>query len=559
MTESTNNEPTPNLTRFLESTDVAIDDKLKLLRLRLHERGNSDSSLNEDVARQIVQRMSATKQVADQQYAINLELREMVKQLTEPPWPVARFIALTRHNGATRADVMVNGAKHQVGVDKDLDADALGAGDEVYLNAGRNAIVGRSALGPTPTGECCVVDRTLGDGRLVITDRGVESVLTVAAALQNETIRKGDLVRVDRQVDMAVEKIDLNEGDVASTLSEIEHTPLEALAGLDDFREQMLKRVIYAILHPEEAARFCIPPGNRILLVGPPGVGKTLTMKVIASALNDATGRRCRLASVNGANLNGSYVGESERAVRRLFRSLRGNGGPAVLFIDELDAIGRLRGELSNVHGDRTLNTWLTEFDGIHGRPDTVVIATTNRADIIDPALRERFTWEIAIPRPRKAAAAAIFARHFPEHLPYSHSEGDSEGGRVKGVSVREQLIDYAVDCLYDPNGGNQVATLRFRDGSTRAVSARDLMSGRIIEQTSLAVRQRAFERAAEGSEAGITLGDMAAAIADTLEQLRATLTVRNAGNYLADLPQDIGVVAVESVAAKQDKQRFLR
>ena len=84
-------------------------------------------------------------------------------------------------------------------------------------------------------------------------------------------------------------------------------------------------------------------------------------------------------------------------------------------------------------------------------------------------------------------------------------------------------------------------------------------MSGRIIEQTSLAVRQRAFERAAEGGEPGITRRDMDAAVADTLEKLRAILTVRNAGNYLADLPQDIGVVAVEPAAATQDRQRFLR
>ena len=71
--------------------------------------------------------------------------------------------------------------------------------------------------------------------------------------------------------------------------------------------------------------------------------------------------------------------------------------------------------------------------------------------------------------------------------------------------------------------------------------------------------RFRAFERATEGGEPGITRSDMDAAIADTLERLRATLTVRNAGNYLSDLPQDIGVVAVESVLATHDRQRFVR
>jgi SpoVK/Ycf46/Vps4 family AAA+-type ATPase len=278
-------------------------------------------------------------------------------------------------------------------------------------------------------------------------------------------------------------------------------------------------------------------------------------MKVIATALKDATGHRCRLARVNGANLNGSYVGQSERNVRALFRSLRRGDGPAVLFIDELDAIGRLRGELSNVHSDRTLGTWLAELDGVDGRPKIMVIATTNRPDMIDPALRERFTREIAIPRPRRAVAAAIFARHFAEHLPYR--DGESVDGN--DASTRELLIEHIVGRFYDPNGGNQVATLRLRDGNTRNVSARDLMSGRIIEQTSLSARQRAFERSAEGGEPGITRGDMDVAADQALAQLRATLTLRNVDSYLADIPQDIGVVAVETVGSAQNRQRFLR
>ena len=184
MTEVDNNLAPPDLTRFLESSDVSIDDKLNVLRSQRARRDEAEASMDEKVVRRIVQRMSESKQVADQQYAINKELRKLVKQLTEPPWPVARFIELAGGNGTMRANVMVGGAKHQVGIDKDVDAATLGAGDEVYLNAGRNAIVGRSALGPTPTGDCCVVERALSDGRFIIKDRDVESVLAASSIKQ---------------------------------------------------------------------------------------------------------------------------------------------------------------------------------------------------------------------------------------------------------------------------------------------------------------------------------------------------------------------------------------
>jgi SpoVK/Ycf46/Vps4 family AAA+-type ATPase len=244
---------------------------------------------------------------------------------------------------------------------------------------------------------------------------------------------------------------------------------------------------------------------------------------------------------LNGAELLSPYVGETEQRIRSFVREVRASDACSVVFIDEVDSIARSRGAAGNVHSDRFLSSWLAELEGFDGRAPCIVIAATNRLDMIDAAFRSRFSDEIEMPRPRMEAARAIFARHLAPELPY-----DTEGS-TGALSARQRMIDAAVARLYLPNApGALLATLRLRDGKTRAVFARDLISGRLIEQISVDARRRAFQRQVEGGAPGLRIDDIDAAVDAARERLRATLTPANAHAHLGDLPHDLGVAAVE-------------
>ena len=224
-----------------------------------------------------------------------------------------------------------------------------------------------------------------------------------------------------------------------------------------------------------------------------------------------------------------------------------------MLFIDEVDAVARARGGAGNVHSDRFLSTWLSELEGFEGRARCVLVAATNRLDMLDSAFRSRFSCEIHVPRPRMDAARAIFERHLAAELPYDPG-GDAAPG------TRRTMIESAVAKLYLPNAsGATIATLRFRDGKTRAVLARDLMSGRLIEQICTEARERAFQRHIDGGVRGLSAEDLDLAVDTVRDRLRATLTPHNVHSYLTDLPQDVGVVAVALPQRERASVTFLR
>jgi transitional endoplasmic reticulum ATPase len=144
-----------------------------------------------------------------------------------------------------------------------------------------------------------------------------------------------------------------------------------------------------------------------ILLYGPPGTGKTLLAKAVANETE------ANFISISGAQVLTKYVGESEKTVRELFRKAR-MAAPCVLFIDEIDAIAPRRsgsGEAGTLVAERVVDTLLTEMDGLRSLKNVVVIAATNRPDIVDPALMRagRFDRLIEVVAPDEKARTQIF------------------------------------------------------------------------------------------------------------------------------------------------------
>ena len=165
-------------------------------------------------------------------------------------------------------------------------------------------------------------------------------------------------------------------------LIEVPRVSWSDIGGLDTLKLKLRQAVEWPIKHPEVFSRMGISPPKGLLMYGPPGCSKTMIAKALAneSGLN--------FLSIKGPELFSKWVGESERAVREVFRKAR-QVKPSIVFFDEIDAIGGSRGGGGGGGkvGDRVLAQLLTEMDGVEGLTGVTVVAATNRPDMMDPAL----------------------------------------------------------------------------------------------------------------------------------------------------------------------------
>src|SRR6187200_612600 len=182
----------------------------------------------------------------------------------------------------------------------------------------------------------------------------------------------------------------------------------EDIGGLEEVKRQLQEAVEWPMRYPNlyKELGHKIPKG--ILLHGPSGTGKTMLAKAVA------TGSEANFISVKGPELMSKWVGESEKGIREIFRKAR-QAAPCVVFFDEIDSIAPVRGlEGDSMVTERVVSQLLTELDGIQALSGVVVLAATNRADMIDPALLRpgRFDKIVFVPMPDKAARHRILDIH---------------------------------------------------------------------------------------------------------------------------------------------------
>ncbi|MCL5430020.1 MAG: CDC48 family AAA ATPase [Candidatus Marsarchaeota archaeon] len=181
------------------------------------------------------------------------------------------------------------------------------------------------------------------------------------------------------------------------------------VGGLDEVKEQLKEACELPIKNPEAFEKLGIRPLKGILLVGAPGTGKTMLAKAVA------TERESNFILIKGPEVLSKYVGESEKAVREIFRKAK-MAAPCIIFIDEIDAITTVRDSEGNdsMVTERVVDTLLTEMDGLQQAKNVIVLAATNRPDMIDPALLRpgRFDKIIEIPLPDEATRLAILKVH---------------------------------------------------------------------------------------------------------------------------------------------------
>ena len=191
-------------------------------------------------------------------------------------------------------------------------------------------------------------------------------------------------------------------------LVEVPEVRWDDIGGLEDVKQQLREAIEWPLKSPEIFEKMGIRPPRGVLLYGPPGCGKTLLAKAVA------TESGANFIAVKGPEILSKWVGESEKAIREIFRRAR-QVAPAVVFFDEIDSIAPARGMRHDTAvTDRIVNQLLAEMDGIQTLKNVVVIGATNRADILDPALLRpgRFDRVIYVPPPDRRARLEILKVH---------------------------------------------------------------------------------------------------------------------------------------------------
>jgi len=216
--------------------------------------------------------------------------------------------------------------------------------------------------------------------------------------LQELRVRKEDFYEALKMVEPSA---------LREVLIEVPNVRWDDIGGLEDVKQELREAVEWPLKYPKAFERLGITPPRGILLYGPPGTGKTLLAKAVANE------SEANFIGIRGPEVLSKWVGESEKRIREIFRKAR-QAAPTVIFIDEIDAIAPARGAEGDRVTDRLINQLLTEMDGIERNSGVVVIAATNRPDILDPALLRpgRFDRLVLVPAPDEKARLEILKVH---------------------------------------------------------------------------------------------------------------------------------------------------
>lgn len=233
--------------------------------------------------------------------------------------------------------------------------------------------------------------------RRYLPDMNIEEDRVPPTLLQSMEIKSEDFTAAFREITPTA---------MREVYIEIPNVQWSDIGGLEKIKSELKEVVEWPLKYPQAFKRIGIDPPKGILLFGPPGCGKTLLAKAVA------TESESNFISIKGPEVFSKWVGESEKAIREVFRKAR-MASPAIIFFDEFDAIVPRRGTGYSDQGvsERVISQLLTEMDGITALGNIIVLAATNRPDILDPAVLRpgRFDRFIYVPSPDEKSRQQIF------------------------------------------------------------------------------------------------------------------------------------------------------
>jgi proteasome-associated ATPase len=517
--------------------------QVRSLEDRLHETESSLVGVTEQN-----ERLAATMREARDQI---IALKEEVDRLAQPPSGYGLFLSA---NEDDTCDVFTGGRKMRVNVSPNVEPSSLRPGQEVVLNEALNIV---AAMSYETLGEVVMLRELFPDKRraLVISSSGDgERVVQLAEPLAKQPLRAGDSLLLEPRSGYVYERVPKSEVE-ALVLEEVPDISYWDIGGLSRQIEQIRDAIELPYLYAESYKKIQLRAPKGVLLYGPPGCGKTLIAKAVASSLAKQVAAQASVngieetsagprqgegksffLSIKGPELLNKYVGETERHIRLIFQRARekaGEGMPVIVFFDEMDAIFRTRGTGVSTDIENTIVTQLlSEIDGVEGLGNVIVIGATNREDMIDPAILRpgRLDVKIKIERPDATAARDILSKYLLPTLPIHSSDLAACQGDAR-VAI-SNMIDRTIDYIYSDEEHNQFLEVTFRSGEKETIYFRDFCSGAILANIVAKAKETAIKRFRDEGTLALRVRDLIHAAAREIAEIEDLSATTNPDDF---------------------------
>ena len=533
----------PKLLRMLENASLPLADEAKLVKSL---EGRDPATLAEACRVLARERRRLLKELVEAQ-ARHALVEEMARRLNDAPWHPALVL---RPAPDARVEVLAGGRRQVVATAPGVEPDSLEPGHEVFLDAEQKAVVARSEA-TERIGLVGTVADVEGE-TAAVSGAGAEEVRALCAPGLAATLQPGDRVLYTRDYPYVLARLPERQA-CRWILESPRAVPFERVRGLDAVVREIRGDLDLHLLHPETVATYRLSVMRGILLVGPPGCGKTLLAAAIAYHLA-STRPDTRFLHVPPGAVRGSYYGETEARIRDIFAVARGAPGLVVLFLDEIDSFGmRGTGAGHDIDG-RVLGTLLSELDGLERCDNVLAVGATNRLDLCDEALvrKGRFGDRIHhVPRPGREATREILASTLTPDLPYAEGPGEETAATYR---------DAAASYLHAPEGGaGPVATVTFSDSERREIRPAAVLSGALLCGAVEHAKHVAARRHLLGGQ-GLVLEDLLDALDAALTAEAHKLAKPQAARRVLDIENADQIALVELPEARRVRRhRYLR